>query len=113
MFILRLFAVAFLIVATIAGGSDIVEWYRTGARVSISAGQLWTVLHAQSLMAIHAFVQRDIHPALWDPVMLWVLRQPAWVTFGVPGFVALWCDIWLTLRQGRTPKARRRFRAAA
>ena len=113
MFILRLFAVAFLIVATIAGGSDIVEWYRTGARASITAGQLWTVLHAQSLMAIHTILQRDIHPALWDPMMLWVLRQPAWVAFGVPGFVTLWCDIWLTLRQGRAPKARRKLRAAA
>jgi hypothetical protein len=113
MFILRLFAVAFLIVATIAGGSDIVEWYRTGARASITVGQLWTVLHVQSLTAIHAILQRDFHPALWDPMMVWVLRKAAWVAFGVPGFVMLWCDIWLTLRQGRAPKTRRRFRAAA
>lgn len=113
MFILRLFAVAFLIVATIAGGSDIFEWYQTGVRASISAGQLWTALHAQSLMVLHTVLQRDFHPALWDPMMVWVLRKPAWIAFGLPGFLMLWCDIWLTLRQGRTPKARRKFRAAA
>lgn len=113
MFILRLFAVAFLIVATIAGGSDIVEWYRSGVRASITTGQLWTVLHAPSLAAIHTFLQRDLHPALWDPMMLWILRQPAWLIYGVPGFTLLWCDIWLTLRQGRMPKSKRRFRAAA
>lgn len=101
MFILRLFAVAFLILATIAGGTEIIEWVGNGTRVSIAAGQMWYGLHAGSLTAIHAFIQRDLHPALWDPVMIWILRQPAWIVTGVPGFLLLWCDIWLSLRQPR------------
>ena len=110
MFIVRLFAVALLILATIAGGSEIVEWVRTGTRFSLTAGQLWYAFHAESLTAIQAFIQRDLHPALWDPVMVWILKQPAWLSTGVPGFLLLWCDIWMNLSQPRNPRRRPRFR---
>lgn len=110
MFILRLFAVALLILATIAGGSEIVEWVRTGTRLSITAGQLWYALHATSLTAMQAFIQRDLSPVLWDPVILWILRQPAWLVTGVPGFLLLWCDIWMNLSQPRDARRRTKFR---
>jgi hypothetical protein len=107
MFILRLLAVAFLVIAAIAVGAEFVEWFHTGAWVSIAAGQFWYSLHAASLAAVHAFILRDLHPSLWDPVMTWILSRPAWAVTGVPGLLLLWLDIAISLHQ---PRARRRSR---
>jgi hypothetical protein len=112
MFILRLVAVAFLIIAAIAVGTDLIDLSRTGAWTPIAAGRFWYSLHAASLAAVHAFVLRDLHPSLWDPVMSWILSRPAWAVTGLPGLLLLWLDIGTSLRQPRG-RRRPRFRPAA
>ena len=112
MVILRLIAVMFLILAAIAFGVEIVGLVRTAHWHGISSGQLWLNLHPASLDGVHAFVQRYLSPALWDPVMTWLLRQPAWAVTIVPGLGLLWLDFGLALG---VPRARGRsgFRAPA
>lgn len=109
MFILRLFAVAFLVLAAIAAGAEMVLWVSTGAWNAISAGQFWYAFDAESLAATHAFIQRDLYPVLWDPVMSWILRQPAWLVTGVPGALLLWLDVGTKLSEPRNAR-RPRFR---
>lgn len=110
MFILRLIAVMCLIFAAIAAGAEFVELWRTHHWHAITAGQLWLNLHPSSLIDTHAFIQRYVYAGLWDPVMIWALRQPAWLVAGVPGLVFLWLDLGMTL--GVPRQHRRRFRTS-
>lgn len=112
MFILRLIAVLFLIVAAIAAGVEFVGFARNAHWTGVSAGQLWLNLHPASLDGVHALVQRYVSPALWDPVMVWLLRQPAWAVTVVPGLGLLWLDLGLALGAPRT-RGRARSRAPA
>ena len=53
----------------------------------LSLGELWFNLSPGSLNLMQALIQRYVLPALWDPVMVWLLVQPVWLIFGVPGAV--------------------------
>ncbi len=109
MFIIRLIAVVFLILACIAAGAEVLGLTRTGHWNAITAGQLWMTFHAPSLDGAQAFVQRHFHPGSWDPVIAWILRQPAWLVAGIPGLGLLWLDLSLGMGASRGP-GRPRFR---
>ncbi len=68
---------------------DILRYVETDGYAAIVVGKLWFNLHVDSLNLAQAVVQRYIHPALWDPAIVWVLLLPAWLVFAVPG-LALW-----------------------
>lgn len=61
-----------------------------GAR-SITSGDLiitpmgitWSAVHIGSLNQSQAFIQRGVHPYLWDPVMISILAAPTWLVIGV------------------------------
>ena len=63
-----------------------------GAR-SIAAGQLsltpmgatayWAFPHKFPLM--QSFIEREIHPLLWDPILLRILMLPTWAVLGIIG----------------------------
>ena len=55
----------------------------------VALGQLWYRLDVSSLNLMQAVVQRYIHPLLWDPVIVGVLVQPAFVVFSLPGALLL------------------------
>lgn len=52
-------------------------------------GEAWYRLDAPSLNLVQAVTERYIWPALWDPVALFALQQPAVLVFAVPGIVLL------------------------
>jgi hypothetical protein len=52
---------------------DLLGWLDTGIFAPIALGQLWFDLAPGSLNLAQAVVQRYLHPALWDPVVLSVL----------------------------------------
>jgi hypothetical protein len=109
MFILRLVITALLILAFIGLGMEAISLLRTDHWQPITAGGLWTNLHAASLGDARAFVQRDIDPDVWSGIA-WVLRRPAWLVTGVPGVILLCLDLALG-RDGQGSPGRRRFRA--
>jgi hypothetical protein len=110
MFIIRLIAVVFLIFTCIAVGVEVYGLVHAGHWDAIAAGQLWMNLHAPSLDIVHAFVQRYFYPGLWDPVIAWILRQPAWLVTGIPGLALLWLDLSISMGTPRRA-GRPRFRA--
>ena len=66
-------------------------------------GALWYELDRMSLNAFQAFVQRYLHPAIWDPFISFLLRLPA---FTLPLLLG---GVWLLLdmaaqRRGRNPR---------
>ena len=73
----------------VVAARDILRYVETDGYAAIVVGELWYDLHRDSLNLAGAVIQRYIHPALWDPAIVWVLRLPAWLVFAVPG-LALW-----------------------
>jgi hypothetical protein len=55
----------------------------------IALGQLWYRLDVASLNLVQAVVQRSIDPRLWDPVIVAILLQPAFVVLSLPGALLL------------------------
>ena len=65
----------------------------------VALGQLWYRLDVGSLNLTQAIVQRRIHPLLWDPVLVAVLLQPAFVVFSLPGAVLIIAAVLLLRRR--------------
>lgn len=49
-------------------------------------GQLWTDINAGSLQSLQAAIEAQL-TWLWNPVLLTVLEQPAWLVLGVIGIL--------------------------
>ena len=78
-----LFIAAALVVAAIA----LALWLE-GQNFALVAGQLWYQIDVDSLNLTQVVVQRYLHPALWDYVLLPLLQRPAYqaipIAFVVP-----------------------------
>jgi hypothetical protein len=87
--------------ALVVAGADLLASLEQDAVVLRPLGELWFRLDPGSLNLAQAVVQRYLHPALWDPAIVAVLRLPAVVAFGLPGLaLVLAC---------RRPRRRRLF----
>ncbi|MGI9492960.1 MAG: hypothetical protein ACR2QF_11235 [Geminicoccaceae bacterium] len=73
---------------------------QSGGYRTIAAGELWFKIHGPSLNVAQAVIQRYLHPALWDPGIITLLKWPAWSLFGAIGAV-------LTILFGPWLRARR------
>jgi hypothetical protein len=89
MVILRLVAIMFLGFAAIAVGVELFDFVRTMRWTPVTAARLWQNLDPSSFAAIQSFIERRVLPSLWDPVMVWILRQPAWLVATIPGLTML------------------------
>ena len=74
-----------LLGAMVVVARDILRYVETDGYAAIVVGELWFDLHRDSLGLAQAVIQRYLHPALWDPAIVWVLRLPAWLVFAAPG----------------------------
>ena len=79
----------------VVGARDALRYVETDSYDAIVAGKLWFDVHPGSLNLAQAVIQRNLHPALWDPAIVWVLRLPAWLVFAAPGLV-----LWVLFRRG-------------
>ncbi len=61
-----------------------------GARKLTATGALWQRLDEGSLEVAQSVTQRYLFPWLWDPIMTWVLLQPAAAVLGVLGLLVAW-----------------------
>jgi hypothetical protein len=63
-------------------GYELAVFGALGRHEPITIGRLWFDLHVGSLNLVQAIVQRYIHPGLWDPLIVFVLRWPLWSLLG-------------------------------
>jgi hypothetical protein len=85
-------AIGWLLLAAALGAAGFEIWtaVQAGGWRPVAAGELWFKLHAPSLNAAQAGIQRHVAPWLWDPVITWVLLAPAWAVLGAPGTLLVW-----------------------
>jgi hypothetical protein len=61
------------------------------APVLTSLGQIGFQLFGDRYIQLQPMVERNIHPLLWDPVLLNLMQLPASAIGLVLGFFLLWC----------------------
>ena len=81
MFFLRLIGGWSILAGVVALVADVTRAYESGGKLAFSSlGKDWYAISPATLNMLQAGIERHVHPALWDPVMLNVLKAPA---FGV------------------------------
>ena len=61
-----------------------------GARLSVTPlGETLMALAPGKLALAQAFVARQIHPFIWNPVLVDFMRVPVWLTVGAIGCLAI------------------------
>jgi hypothetical protein len=85
----RLLAMKLLAGALLAAALQFQLWAETERFVPLGLGQMWFELHPSSFTATQAAVEQHVWPALWDPVMVTMLRWEAWAVLGAPALVLL------------------------
>ena len=86
-FLFRLLATIALAVAVIMAVLDATRTVAAGEWVITSLGTSWMMLSPGTLESAQKAVETGLHPALWDPVALFVLKSPGFVVFAVIAFL--------------------------
>ncbi len=86
----------FLLGLLLLAGAFLLAAYETMARVELQHGgafmpayDLWYGLWPSSLNHLRIVLERDLHPMLWDPLLVSLLVLPAWLLVGAPGALLL------------------------
>ena len=87
--VVRLLGLVLLAVALWAGVIQFHLWAETGRFIPLALGQMWFDRDPSSLNLAQAVIERYVWPPLWDPVILTVLRWPAWAVLGLPALILL------------------------
>ncbi len=63
--------------------------YRREA-LAYSAIDVWRLISPQGLAQAKSYIETELSPALWDPVLSTLLILPGWAVFGIPGIALVW-----------------------
>jgi hypothetical protein len=97
--VVRILGFLLLAGALLAAAWQFQLWAQSGRFIPLALGQMWFKLDASSLNLTQAVIERYVWPPLWDPVILTVLRWPAWAVLGLPALILLVVPI----SKGRRP----------
>ena len=86
--------------ALLALGAELVASLEAGSYRGLALGLLWYEVDVASLNLAQTVVQRHLWPLLWNPVLVTVLRWPAWISFAL---VAAGL-VWLCRRRDAEPR---------
>ena len=85
MTLLRALAWIFMVAAVVVLTADVTRAVIGHGSVMTSSLAHWNELSPSTLAAAAAFVQRSLHPKLWDPVLVRILILPTWMLLGAIG----------------------------
>jgi hypothetical protein len=97
-FLFRFLATIALAVAVIMAVLDATRTIAAGDWVMTPLGTTWLAVSPATLVFAQKAVETWLHPTLWDPVALFVLKSPGFIAFAV---IAL-----LLYALGRKPQRR-------
>lgn len=87
---LRLIGFWLLAAAIVALVIDGTRTIAAGALVWTPLAKTWLQLHAGSLTALQAMMEKNAHPLLWNPGMTTILQMPTVVVLAILAFLFLW-----------------------
>ncbi|MBD9374280.1 hypothetical protein IB238_16795 [Rhizobium sp. ARZ01] len=76
-FIFRILSLIALAMAIMAATLDAIQSVAASEPVLTPLAVAWTASSPDSIAFVADTIMNRLHPALWDPVALWVLAQPA------------------------------------
>jgi hypothetical protein len=97
-FLLRFLATIALAVSVIMAVLDATRTIAAGDWVMTPLGASWLAVSPTTLESAQKAVESWLHPVLWDPLALFVLKSPGFIVFAVVAF--------LLYALGRTPRRR-------
>lgn len=107
MIVARILGWILVVLALTVAGIALALWL-SGQNFAAVAGQIWYQFNPGSLNHTQAFIQRYIHPALWDYGLLPLLQQPAYKALAIAFLSPFLLGIALLIF-GRKRDRRRRF----
>lgn len=84
----RILSWAILLMALLAGSTELSVRADTGNYQMLSFGNLWTDIHPGTFASIKIWVEREEFlgtPWLWDPLLIIIFNLPAWPTLLIIG----------------------------
>ena len=75
-FIFRFLALVALVIAIILAVLDGARSVAAARIVLTPLGTSWYQVSPDTLNGMQAAIQRNVHPSIWDPFIVWVLTQP-------------------------------------
>ena len=87
LFFLRMLGSISLVIAIVALAYDGTKSYAEGVLSMTRLGQHWFNFSPNSLGSLQILLERNVHPLLWDPVMVNILLAPAWLVLGTIGIL--------------------------
>jgi len=81
-----------LALAFTAGAAQVVPRALPGGTSGgvVSAYELWYAAWPGTLITTQIKIERLLHPWLWDPALVTLLKLPAWLLLGLPGAMLTW-----------------------
>ncbi|MGH6846040.1 MAG: hypothetical protein ACREC0_00980 [Methylocella sp.] len=88
--LLRFLGLCLLATAFVALLGDVTRSI-VGRRLYVTPlGERLMALAPGKLALAQAFVERHVHPFIWDPVLVDLMRLPVWLAVGAIGCLAIW-----------------------
>jgi hypothetical protein len=79
--------IALLIAGAAIGMAELLTVVQ-GEASTLSLGEIWFRVHANSLVGFQALIEKSVSPALWPPI-LFVLQIPGWLLLIPPGLLLM------------------------
>ena len=83
MIVFRIIGWLILAFAAMNFGAAVLSYMDLGTWKPISTGQLWFNISPDTLNLSQAVIQRYVHPSVWDPIIIWILSQSAWLVLTI------------------------------
>ena len=81
--ILRAISLVCLAIALVAGVLDVTRSIADSRLVLTPLYVDWGRFNPDSLLNLRTTIEQSVHPLVWDPVLVTVLKSPTWTIFGL------------------------------
>jgi hypothetical protein len=93
--VLRFLGLCLLATAFVTVVVDVTRSVRGGKEYVTPLGETLMLLAPHKLALAQGFIERHVHPFIWDPILVDLMRLPVWLAVGGIGCLAI--------RLGRNP----------
>lgn len=89
-FVFRIVGLFVLALALVLAVLDITRSITASTIILTPLASSWAAVSPQSLLLARDSVSSWVHPFLWDPVIVFLLKLPSWLIFWFVAMVLMW-----------------------